>query len=306
MNLYKYFTSFTLIDRLGIAAIFLMYAIFSTTLSLGKSVLQYGPIVTYIGLRMFFAGVLLLFYYRVILGKKITFKKRSDSIGFLNIALFGICASYILCFWALQHLSIAKSAFLLVLSPFFTAFFSWLHGFERFTSKKILGLTIGALGTIPILMSKTADEAAFASIFSLDIPEILSLISVALYSYSWIEFKRLMDKGYDNSFINGLTMFLGGAATLVVAYFLDGWSTGITQVNNWHSYMIYVAAIVAVGTFCFSFYGHILKRYSPTLISFFAALFGWIFLAEEISWIFGLALLIVSVGLYLFYQEELE
>jgi drug/metabolite transporter (DMT)-like permease len=313
MKLYNYITSLTFIDRLGIGGIFLMYAFFSTTLSLAKSVLAYGPMITYIGLRMFIAGALLLAYYLIVMRKKIVFKRKQDMIGFFNIALFGICGSYVLSFWALQYLSIAKSAFLLILSPFFTAFFAWIHGFENFTSKKILGLTIGALGTIPILMSKSVDETAFASVFALDIPEILTLISVALYAYSWVEVKKLMNKGYDTSLINGMTMFLGGIATLMIAYFMDGWSQGISPVTNWSSYSIYVASIVAVGTFCFTLYAHVLNRYSPTLVSFFgfsepffAAIFGWIFIAEEISWVFGVSLLIVSVGLYLFYQEELQ
>ncbi len=313
MNLYKYVTSFALIDRLGIGGIFLMYAFFSTTLSLAKSVLAFGPMVTYIGLRMVISGALLLVYYLVVMRKKIVLVRRRDLIGFINIALFGICGSYVLSFWALQHLSIAKSAFLLILSPFFTAFFAWLHGFENFTSKKILGLTIGALGTIPILMSKTADEAVFSSVFVLDVPEILTLISVALYAYSWVEVKKLMNKGYDTSLINGMTMFLGGIATLMIAYFLDGWASGVSPVTDWAWYGVYVTGIVAVGTFCFSLYAHVLHRYSPTLISFFgfsepffAALFGWLFISEEISWVFGVALCIVSVGLYIFYQEELD
>lgn len=290
-----------------------MYAFFSTTLSLAKSVLAFGPMVTYIGLRMVISGALLLVYYLVVMRKKIVLVRRRDLIGFINIALFGICGSYVLSFWALQHLSIAKSAFLLILSPFFTAFFAWLHGFENFTSKKILGLTIGALGTIPILMSKTADEAVFSSVFVLDVPEILTLISVALYAYSWVEVKKLMNKGYDTSLINGMTMFLGGIATLMIAYFLDGWASGVSPVTDWAWYGVYVTGIVAVGTFCFSLYAHVLHRYSPTLISFFgfsepffAALFGWLFISEEISWVFGVALCIVSVGLYIFYQEELD
>ncbi len=311
MNLYKYFTTFSFIDRIGIAAIFLMYAIFSTTLSLGKSVVQYGPIVTYISLRMFISGIILLFYYYFFLNKKIIIKKGSDFLGFMNIALFGIAASYILCFWALPHLSIAKSAFFLVLNPFFTAFFAWIHGFESFTYKKIIGLIIGALGTIPILMSNTADEAAFSSFLSLNLPEFLSLVSVALYAYSWIEFKRLMNKGYDNSLINGMTMFLGGIAMLGVSYIIDGWYLGNNPITDLLPYSFYVMTIVAIGTFCFSLYGHILKKYPPTLIAFFgfsepffAALFGWFFLHESISWLFVAALSIVSLGLYLFYQEE--
>ena len=312
MNLYKYANPFVLIDRIGIWAIFLMYAIFATTLSLGKSVVQYGPIVSYIGFRMAISGLLLLVYY--IFVHKGSFKiKRRDWISFLNIAFLGIFASYVLCFWALQHLSVAKSAFFLLLSPFFTALFSWLHGFEGFSYKKILGLLIGAVGTIPMLLATTGDEQAFTHVFSLDMPEIASLISVALYAYSWIEVKRLINHKYETSFINGMTMFLGGVTTLIFAFFFDGWTLTSTPITDWYAFTIFLAIIVAVGTFCFSLYAHILKQHSPTLVSFFgftepffAAIFACIFLSEPISLTFSISLLVVSSGLYLFYQDDLK
>jgi drug/metabolite transporter (DMT)-like permease len=38
----------------------------------------------------------------------------------------------------------------------------------------------------------------------------------------------------------------------------------------------------------------------------FASLFGWYFLNEEISWHFFASMVLFSIGLTLFYQEELS
>ena len=72
--------------------------------------------------------------------------------------------------------------------------------------------------------------------------------------------------------------------------------------------MIVVANIAA-----YNLYGHLLHIYSPTLLSFFGfttplftAVYGFIFLNEPISMAFIVSVGIVSLGLYLFYQDELR
>jgi drug/metabolite transporter (DMT)-like permease len=64
---------------------------------------------------------------------------------------------------------------------------------------------------------------------------------------------------------------------------------------------------------CYNLYGYLLRRFSATFMSFaglttplFTALFGWIFLGEVASPAFYLSFSILSVGLLLFYQEELK
>ena len=57
----------------------------------------------------------------------------------------------------------------------------------------------------------------------------------------------------------------------------------------------------------------LLKKYSATFMSFtsflsplFAALYGWAFFQEIISWHFYVSAVIVFTGLYIFYQDELR
>jgi len=58
-------------------------------------------------------------------------------------------------------------------------------------------------------------------------------------------------------------------------------------------------------------YGYLLKQYSATFLSFagfstplFAALFGWLFLSELVTFHFFVALGLLTVGLGIFYRDE--
>jgi len=75
--------------------------------------------------------------------------------------------------------------------------------------------------------------------------------------------------------------------------------------------MLLVIVIVS-NLICHNLYGFLLKKYSPTLLSFagfitpiFAALYGWLFLSEAISWQLMLSSLVIFLGLGIFYHDEL-
>ncbi len=64
---------------------------------------------------------------------------------------------------------------------------------------------------------------------------------------------------------------------------------------------------------CYNLYGHLLKRYSATFMSFaglmtplFAVFFGWVFLAESVDVSFFVSLVLFLLGLYCFHSEELD
>ena len=72
--------------------------------------------------------------------------------------------------------------------------------------------------------------------------------------------------------------------------------------------MIFISNIL-----CHNLYAGLLKKYSATFMSFtsflrplFAALYGWAFFQEKISWHFYTSAIIVFIGLYIFYQDELR
>jgi drug/metabolite transporter (DMT)-like permease len=185
------------------------------------------------------------------------------------------------------------------------------------SSKKIVGLVIGFLGFIPILMSSAPQELIAGHWGFLSFPELMLLVSVLSSVVGWLIFKNLITKhGYSPFLINGYGMLIGGLMALITSFAIEGIPhiglTGspeeITAFIEYTALMIVVANIIA-----YNLYGYLLHVYSPTLLSFFGfttplftALYGFIFLHEPISAAFVASLILVSVGLFLFYQEELK
>lgn len=300
------------LKNFGIAPLILLYMVFPLTFSISKVGMLYAPSTTFVALRMISSGLVLLILY--FLQHKGSYKFIFiDARLFIKASLFGIYLTYIPDLWALQYLSVAKSAFLFVLAPFFTALFSYFYEKEVFSYKKIIGLIIGVLGFIPMFMITAEPKDTVINFLNINLPELMTILSVASYAYSWIPIKKLMhEKQYSPWLINGIIMLAGGIGAAFTAFFCDGWYLGVVPVTDWHSLSWYLLLILLVSSFCYILYTYLLQNFSTTLVSFFcftepffAALYGWYFLGETVSYIFFVSIFIVSIGLYIFYQSEL-
>ena len=301
------------LKKFGVTPVLFLHAIFPLIFSIGKVGMRYAPFCFFIALRALSCGLVsLLIYFLTCSDRKLIAKK--DRFLFFQAGLFGIYLTFIPEFWALQYLSVGKVAFIFVLAPFFTALFSRLHGLEKFTYKKLLGLCIGLIGFIPVLLSKGAGEQGLNSLFAFELPEVALIFAVGCYAYSWIAIKRLSNQeSYSPWFVSACSMLQGGVAALVTSFFYDGWYTGVSPVTQWGPLLGSILLLMSVAITCFVLYIYLLKEYSPTLISFFGftrsffgAFYGWLFLSEVVSWTFYPSILVVSLGLYLFYQEDLS
>jgi drug/metabolite transporter (DMT)-like permease len=301
------------LKKFGVYPLILLYMVFPLSFSLSKMGMMYAPSTTFIALRMIITGLFFLLCYAV--QHKGTFKLTFDDTRlFFQAGFFGIYLTYVPELWALQYLSVAKSAFLFVLAPFFTALFAHLYENELFSRKKIIGLIIALIGFIPILIVTADSEEVFKNFSFVNLPEIVTILSVACYAYSWIPIKKLMnEKQYSPWLINGVIMLGGGIGAAVTALFCDGWYKGVSPVTNWNAISWYLFLTLLVGVFCYILYTYLLKNFTTTLVSFFcftepffAAFYGWYFLGETVSWMFFVSILIVSIGLYIFYQSELS
>ena len=294
--------------------IILMYALFSTSFSAGKILLQYTSPIFLVGVRFFLAGSILLFYqfgWR----KKRVHIKRNQLWLYAQIIILGIYAAYVFRFFGLKYLSSSKTAFLFNSSPFFTAIYSYIFFNDRMTKKQWIGLVIGFIGLIPILLTSSPIEQEWGEFLFISWPELAILISVALHSYSWIVVRKLVrDKQHTPLVVNSITMFGGGLLALITAPFVEGIAPMIKPMDNLAEFVGWLLFVVIISNIiCYNLYGHLLKKYSPTFLSFsgflvpiFAALYGWGLLSEKITWHFYASCLIVFVGLYLFYQDEFK
>ncbi|OQA35574.1 MAG: S-adenosylmethionine/S-adenosylhomocysteine transporter [Candidatus Dependentiae bacterium ADurb.Bin331] len=292
--------------------IIVLYALCASSFTLCKAVLLFSKPIFFVGVRMLCAGLLLLggwmFYQR-----RLPRIHSSDRVKFAAIVLFHIYAAYVLDLWALQGLTSFKSSFFFNLSPFITALLSYYFFAERMTFKKTLGLIIGVVGFLPELIQHMPQEEQFGSFLFLSLPEIAMLGAVTSSCLGWIVMRSLLQTNrYSPIEINGIGMLGGGLLALITSWFVEGFVPApVTQV--WPFVALTAAIIIVVNGVFYNLYGWLLKEYTATFLSFagflcplFAALFGVLFLHEQMTWTFFFSSAVVFVGLYLFYQEELR
>lgn len=305
--------------------VILLYLLFASTFTLGKAALSYVSPFLFIGIRMLLAGITLLTYYRYIAKQQVSIKK-SDYTLFVRIIIFHIFCAYTLEFWALQYVTSAKACLLYNLSPFITALLCYFLRNERLTFKQLCGLIIGFLGFIPILIAQTPLEQFGWHFGFLSSYEIALIFSVFSSAYGWMMVKNLIDRGYSLVFINGISMTGGG----ILAFFLSLIKEGLPRIKDVPiavpeiaaivglsgeraimSGMYTIAIVIIANIIGYNLYGYLLSRYSATFLSFagfmtplYAALLGWIFLGEQVTWHFFATIILVMFGLYLFYEKK--
>lgn len=290
--------------------LFILYACFASTFIIGREAVLAVPPLFFIGIRMALAGILLLGFVKICHKKAFKFH-RKDLFWFIGIVLFHIYGSYALEFISLQYLTGAKVSLLYNLTPFITALLSYFFFGELLSLRKWAGLLIGFLAFLPLLVTAPgATESATHATYA----EILLVLSVTASCIGWIFMKRLISQHqHSYVFVNGIGMLLGGILSLATSYFFESWPSVDALYGNIAFTRSLVLLILIGNIICYNLYGKLLHHYSATTLSFFgcttplfAALFGWFWLGEQVSPWFYVTALLIGVGLYVFYQEELK
>lgn len=291
-----------------------LFALWSTSFPLGKSLVGLAPPVFLTGYRMLFGALLLLGYLFV--KKRLTLQlTKKQWFSLLLLGLFSIYLTNILEFWGLKYLPAAKVCFIYSLSPFLTALFSYIHFKEKMTLRKWLGMSIGFLGFIPVLLSKSSLESIVHAFSVFSWAEIAIATAATFAVYGWVILRIVVkDEELSPVAANGWSMLIGGALALTTSFFVDTWRpTPILASNALPFFQGVFAMTLISNVICFNLYGYLLKRYTATLLSFFgllspvfASISSWMFLGEEISWTIILSTGIVALGLWIVYKEELQ
>lgn len=295
--------------------VILLYALFASIFPLAKTGLQHVQPFFLVGTRMLFAGSLLVAYHAW--RSKGTFNPRNLAFSeWRKLFLLGLTGVYLTNafeFWGLQYLTTFKTCFIYSLSPFFAALLSYLMFGEKLTGKKWLGLLVGFLGFAPILIGDSPTEQALNHLLGFNWAEGAVIIAAACTVYGWILMRDLV-RNHSQSpiLVNGLSMMMGGVMSLTNSYFVESWNP--YPVSNWGIAVPYALAMILISNFiCYNLYGHLLRSYTATFLSFagfmtpiFTATYGSIFLQESITWNFLASVAIVFSGLVLFYMEELK
>lgn len=290
--------------------IIILYALFALSVVTSKMIFAYSAPIFYIGARMSIAGLLLLAYQYIYAHDHFYFK-REHAWLYAQVIFFGVYFTYIIRFWGLEQMPASKTMFMFNLAPFLSALFSYLLINEKMSKKQWVGLFIGFVGFIPILISKSKGEQGLTELFYISWPELAVLASVVSHSYNWIVVRKLVrEYNYSPAMMNGLTMFAGGVGAMLTSPFIEGF---YPVTNSWEFLKLLAFVILISNLICHNLYAYLLKVYTATFISFagfmsplFAALYGWLWLDEIITWHFYVSSIIVFIGLVLFYQDELK
>ncbi len=297
-----------------ILIVILMYATWSSVFSLGKKALEVAPPLFLTSARMLLAGILIVGF--LALTKRTLLKLNLKQ--FLSICLLAVFSIYLANafeFWSLKHMTAAKTCFLYSLSPFFAAFFSYLHFGEKMNGRKWVGMVIGFAGILPVLaMQKGADEL-LSSFAYLSWPE-LSMMAAALCSvYGWVLLRLIVkDSAVSPLTANGVSMLVGGLLALFHSFLVDSWNPFPVAASNFGPFAQGILLMTLISNIiCYNLYGMMLKRFTATFLSFmgllspiFASLNSWFFLGEPLSPVIFFSTGIVCLGLWLVYSAELR
>lgn len=300
--------------------IILLYALLALTFTLGKAAVAYAHPLFLVGVRMILAGVILLAFYKIralISAKPLSVRRlravpRQDWIDLLNVTFFHIYLSFVPEFWALQFVSSVKVNIMYATTPFITMLFSYLLYKEKVTVAQALGCLIAFCGLLPLMAREVSSSASCIESFSFALPEMVLLISISSAAYAWFIIKKLMNKGYSLLVINGFSMLVGGIASLLTWYAVKPIDIG--PVLAVKPFLITVISLVLLSNVVvYNLYGWLLNYYSINVVAcvgflspIFGALYGRIFLQEYLGWPHYVAILCITIGLYLFFYQQLH
>ena len=290
--------------------VFILYALFASVFTISKTGLEYTSPLFLVGSRMLVAGSLLLAYQAIIAPSTLRVRK-SDIGNLLTLAICNIYLTNALEFWGLQYLPSFKVCFFYSLSPFAAALFSYFLFSETLTKKQWIGLIVGFCGLLPMIFAQTELEQAIGHFLIFSWPE-LSVLGAAICSvYGWILLKKTVTQsGHSPLIANGYSMTIGGTIAIAHSILTEPWDPlPIAAVAPFMTSAL--SLIIISNLICYNLYGYLLQRFSATFMSFagfttplFAALFGWFFLNEVITWPFYLGLVGILTGLSIFYHDE--
>lgn len=292
--------------------VFVLYALFASIFTIGKHALMYTEPFFLVGTRMILAGGVLI-AYEYLFNRKSFALPKNLLFPIFFLALFNVFFTNAFEFWGLKYLSSSKTCFIYSLSPFAAAIISYFYFEEKITPVKFFGMCVGFAGFIPIFLSDSSVEQEVGKIGFLSWPEISVLIAAISSVYGWIILREVVTKhNYPTFLANGFSMLLGGVMSLMTSLVFEEWNP--VPVTDMREFLIWLAAMTIISNFiCYNLYGYLLKTFTATFMSFsgfstplFVSFFGWIFLSEYVTWKFAFSVVVVFIGLMIFYREELR
>jgi len=282
----------------------LVSVIYGITFTIAKDVMPafvdaYGFIV----LRVFFS--MLLFWMVSFAGPKETIAK-SDFPRIVAAAFFGVALNMLTFFKGLSFTSPISAAVIMVTTPIIVLVLSAIIIKEKLEIKKIIGILLGAFGTlILILYGKSIGDAPNASLGN-----FLVFVNAVSYGFYLIIVKKLMDKYNAFTFVKWIYSF----GFLMVLPF--GWSE--IEMVQWSiiptDIYLKIAFVVVFSTFLTYLLNLVsMRELKPTTVAvfiyfqpFFATLFAIGLQKDRLTLVKIVAATLIFVGVFLVTRKKAE
>ena len=219
-------------------------------------------------------------------------------------ALFGVALNMLTFFKGLSYTSPISSAVIMVTTPIIVLILSAILMKERMENRKIFGILLGLFGTgFLILYGKSIGNATNAPLGNL-----LVFINAVSYGFYLIIVKKLMDKYNAFTFVKWIYLF----GLLMVIPF--GWNEyrdiqwqSIPPVIMWE--IVFVVVFTTFMTYLLNLVS--MRELKPTTVAvfiylqpLFATVFAMALGKDQLTWIKGIAAVLIFVGVYLVLQKK--
>ena len=256
---------------------------------------DYWSQILFAGIRFFFAGILVI-VFGCIEEKKMILPTKTSIKYIAILSIFQTIIQYVFFYIGLANVTGVNGSIINGAGGLIAIIIACIMRQEKFTSKKILGSLIGFIGVIIACFSQ-------GKIGGFKITgEGFVLISALSYAISSICLKKFSIKESPVC-LSGYQFILGGLVMVGIALCCGGKLTTISVEG-----VILLAYLSLLSAIAYTLWGQLLKFnpvskvavYSfmiPIAGSFLSAVFlnEW----ESINWILGVALLLVSVGIFI-------
>ncbi len=295
--------------------VLLLCALYGSVFTIGKFTLEYAPPLFITGGRMLLAALLLLLYQYYFHRKEFIFKREH----FWPVLIMGFTSVYLtnaLEFWGLQFMSSGKACFIYGFSPIATALFSYFWFSEKLTPLKCIGLSLGLFGFLPILIAHTGKmEDLSGHLGPFSYAELAMLGAATTNAIGWMTMRVIIKhRGYSPVMANATSMAVGGMFSFIHSFLVENWTPfPVSQNDFWPFLQSFLLLTLVSNIVCYNLNSYLLRFFTATYLSLaglsqpiFAAFFGYLFLSEVMSTYFWISFIAVSLGLYIYYQQELK
>ena len=266
--------------------------IWSSAFTSARIIVLYSSPLAALSIRFFISGLIGVFI-ALALGQSFKLTKSQWRATFV----FGLCqnALYLgLNFVAMQSIEASLASIIASTMPLMVAFAGWVFVSERLSRSGIIGLVLGFVGVMIIMWARLNQGA---DIFGL----VLCILGALALTVATLTLKDASSGG-NIMMIVGLQMLVGSAVLAIFCLLFENIHLSLnTSFVLAFAYTTIFPGLVATVVW-FKLVNHIGAVKAATyhfLNPFFGVLIAWLFLKESISYMDGLGVVVITVGIYL-------